>query len=129
MRSAALVGFRVPPARHADDNPLPAPRNPAVAVKPGRALSTTATTLQVARGRSAMGLDDSRTGLTPAAFEARVLGFLGLGIVALGLVFCLSPIPQDLSYHTFADDRTMLGVPNFLNVASNLPFIVVGVLG
>ena len=76
-----------------------------------------------------MGLDDSRNNLTPAAFEARVLGFLGLGIVAIGLTFCLPPIPQDLSYHTFADDRTMLGVPNFLNVASNLPFIAVGVLG
>ena len=70
-----------------------------------------------------------RTGLTPPAFEARVLGFIGLGIVALGLVFCIPPIPQDQGYHAFADDRTMLGVPNFLNVASNAPFIVVGVLG
>jgi hypothetical protein len=68
-------------------------------------------------------------GLTKAAFETRVLGFLGLGIVALGAVFCLPPLPQDPHYHTFADDRTMLGVPNFLNVASNLPFLVVGVLG
>jgi len=70
-----------------------------------------------------------RTGLTPPAFEARVLGFIGLGIVALGLVFCIPPIPQDQGYHAFADDRTMLGVPNFLNVASNLPFLVVGSLG
>jgi hypothetical protein len=76
-----------------------------------------------------MGPQDSPAGLTPAAFEARVLGFLGLGIVALGVVFCLPPLPQDLSYHAFADHRTMLGVPNFLNVASNLPFLVVGVLG
>ena len=72
---------------------------------------------------------DSRRGLTPAAFEARVLGFIALGIVALGFTFCLPPIPQDQGYHAFADDRTMLGVPNFLNVASNLPFVVVGVLG
>jgi hypothetical protein len=55
-----------------------------------------------------------------------VLGFIALGLVALGLVFCLPPIPQDPNYHAFADDRTMLGVPNFLNVASNLPFVVVG---
>jgi hypothetical protein len=68
-------------------------------------------------------------GLTPAAFEARVLGFIALAIVVLGLDFCLPPIPQDPHYHAFADDRTMLGVPNFLNVASNLPFLVVGVLG
>jgi hypothetical protein len=72
---------------------------------------------------------DPSKGLTQAAFEARVLGFLALGIVALGLIFFLPPIPQDPSYHAFADGRTMLGVPNFLNVASNLPFVVVGVLG
>jgi hypothetical protein len=76
-----------------------------------------------------MGPEDSHNGLKPAAFEARVLGFLGLGIVALGIDFCLPPIPQNLNYHAFADDRTMLGVPNFLNVVSNLPFILVGVLG
>src|SRR5262249_29426249 len=51
------------------------------------------------------------------------------GVVTLGAIFCLPLLPQDLSYHAFADDRTMLGVPNFLNVASNLPFLVVGVLG
>jgi hypothetical protein len=72
---------------------------------------------------------DSGKGLTWAAREARVLGFIALGIVALGFTFCLPPIPQPQGYHAFADDRTMLGVPNFLNVASNLPFLVVGVLG
>ena len=76
-----------------------------------------------------MGPEDPHHGLKPAAFEARVLGFLGLGIVVLGFLFCLPPIPQDPSYHAFADGRTMLGVPNFLNVVSNLPFLVVGALG
>jgi hypothetical protein len=71
-----------------------------------------------------MGPKDSPDGRTPDAFEDRVLG-----IVALGAVFCLPPIPQDPSYHAFADGRTMLGVPNFLNVVSNLPFLVVGALG
>jgi hypothetical protein len=68
-------------------------------------------------------------GQTPAALEARVLGLLGLAIVGLGSVFFLPPIAQDPSYHAFADGRTMLGMPNFLNVGSNLPFLVVGVLG
>jgi hypothetical protein len=76
-----------------------------------------------------MGPKDSYKGQPPGRFEARVLGFLGFAIVGLGSVFCLPPIPQDPSYHAFADGRTMLGVPNFLNVASNLPFLVVGVLG
>jgi hypothetical protein len=76
-----------------------------------------------------MGHKNPRSELTPREFEARVLGFIGLGIFALGVDFCLPPIPQDQDYHAFADDRTMLGVPNFLNVASNLPFLAVGVLG
>ena len=76
-----------------------------------------------------MGPKDSYNGRTPAVFEARVLGFLGLGIVGLGSVFLLPPIPQGQGYHAFADDRTMLGLPNFLNVASNLLFLVVGVFG
>jgi hypothetical protein len=68
-------------------------------------------------------------GQAPVALEARVLALHGLAIVGLGSVFFLPPIPQDPTYHVFADERTMLGVPNFLNVASNLPFLVVGVLG
>jgi hypothetical protein len=39
------------------------------------------------------------------------------------------PIPQDPAYHDFADRRTLLGVPNALDVLSNLPFTVVGILG
>jgi MFS family permease len=39
------------------------------------------------------------------------------------------PIHQSLAYHNFPDQRSWLGVPNFLNVASNLPFLFVGVVG
>lgn len=38
-------------------------------------------------------------------------------------------MPQPQSYHAFADARTLLGVPNFWNVISNLPFLLVGVAG
>ena len=38
-------------------------------------------------------------------------------------------IPQDLAYHQFVDARTLLGVPNFLNVFSNVFFLIVGVWG
>jgi len=42
----------------------------------------------------------------------------------------LSPaIPQVQSYHQFADQRTIFGIPNFWNVVSNLPFLAVGVAG
>lgn len=36
---------------------------------------------------------------------------------------------QDPGYHDFADGRTLLGIPNFWNVLSNLPFLLTGFLG
>jgi hypothetical protein len=46
-----------------------------------------------------------------------------VGVLAYG------PAAQNPAYHDFADQRIVLGVPNLLDVASNLPFLVVGVLG
>jgi hypothetical protein len=49
---------------------------------------------------------------------------------ALALAAVLVPaMPQPLSYHAFADCRSFWTVPNFLNVASNLPFMIAGALG
>ncbi|MGS2724724.1 hypothetical protein ACVBEJ_13360 [Porticoccus sp. GXU_MW_L64] len=47
---------------------------------------------------------------------------------ALGMAF-IDPIPQDLEYHQFADARPWLGLANFGDVASNLPFALVGFWG
>ena len=58
-------------------------------------------------------------------------GWLFMAITA-GLVLAavfLPAISQPLSYHAFADCRELWGVPNFLNVVSNLPFLVGGALG
>jgi len=41
----------------------------------------------------------------------------------------LPPIPQNPQYHQFADTATLLGIPNFWNVASNILFLIVGILG
>lgn len=41
----------------------------------------------------------------------------------------LNPFAQDPAYHAFADSRTLLGIPNFWNVVSNLPLLVVGAWG
>ena len=50
-----------------------------------------------------------------------LLALLGLmGASLAGLPF-LPPIPQDQAYHQFADHRTLLGIPNFWNVVSNVP--------
>jgi len=59
----------------------------------------------------------------------RVLALLVVMAASLvGLLF-LPPIAQDQSYHEFADQRTFFGIPNFWNVVSNIPFIVVGAAG
>lgn len=50
-------------------------------------------------------------------------------LAALVGIWLLDPIPQDPAYHAFADTRTFLGIPNFGNVVSNLPFLVVGAWG
>ena len=48
---------------------------------------------------------------------------------AAAAAFLLDPIPQDPAYHRFTDTRAYFGIPNFWNVASNLPFLVAGALG
>ena len=52
-----------------------------------------------------------------------------IAVTALLAVFVLPPIPQDPAYHLFADQRQILGIPNFWNVFSNAPFIFVGLAG
>ncbi len=48
--------------------------------------------------------------------------------VALALAL-LPPFPQPQEYHRFADARAWFGVPNFLDVSSNLAFLAVAVAG
>src|SRR5688572_6671366 len=57
-----------------------------------------------------------------------VLALLILAPLACLFLF-VGPIPQDQSFHALADRRTFLGVPNFADVASNLPFLLVGAAG
>ena len=49
-------------------------------------------------------------------------------LVAVG-VFMAGAIPESGVYHDFADKRYLWGIPHFLNVISNLPFIVAGIIG
>jgi hypothetical protein len=41
----------------------------------------------------------------------------------------LPRIPQPQAYHHFADQRSFLGIPNFADVVSNVPFAVFGLWG
>ncbi len=52
-----------------------------------------------------------------------------IAAIAILIVSSLNPIPQDIDYHRFADQRTYLGLPNALNVLSNILFVLVGGAG
>jgi predicted membrane channel-forming protein YqfA (hemolysin III family) len=55
---------------------------------------------------------------------------LGAAVLATIVVAAMwPPIRQSPAYHLFADTRSFLGIPNCLDVLSNLPFAIVGVLG
>jgi hypothetical protein len=58
-----------------------------------------------------------------------ILTLLSLMVVSLLGLLLVPPIPQDQSYHQFADQRILLGMPNFWNVVSNLSFIAIGAAG
>jgi hypothetical protein len=62
-------------------------------------------------------------------FRFRVGILLALSALATGVMLAIPPFEQPLWYHQFADDRCFLGVPNALNVLSNIPFLIVGVVG
>jgi len=55
--------------------------------------------------------------------------FIVATVLLFSSLFFISPIPQPLAFHDFADKRSWLGIPNFGNVASNLPFAIFGILG
>lgn len=52
-----------------------------------------------------------------------------ISIIAVVACFFIKPIHQDQEYHNFADSETLFSIPNFWNVISNLPFVIIGVIG
>ena len=58
------------------------------------------------------------------------LWLLGVSsVVVLLLAAIFPPIPQPILYHQFADRETLLSIPNFLNVVSNLAILLSGLVG
>jgi hypothetical protein len=58
------------------------------------------------------------------------LGLLVLLTLVVAAICCMLPrTPLPLAYHLFADRRGLFGIPNFGDVAYNLPFAVVGIWG
>ena len=59
----------------------------------------------------------------------KTLLLTSISVVAIIIVFFIDPIPQNIAYHSFADQHKILGIPNYWNVISNLPFFIVGLYG
>ena len=50
-------------------------------------------------------------------------------LVFIAVAITYGPIPQPQDYHDFADDREFIGIPNALDVMSNLVIIYPGIIG
>lgn len=50
-------------------------------------------------------------------------------LASLAAALLLPALPQPVEYHDFADHRAWFGIANFVDVASNLAFLVTGVAG
>jgi len=63
-----------------------------------------------------------------SAFRFRIAVLIALTVGVIVLALLLPRIPEPTAYHAFADQRTMLGIPNFWNVVSNATFFPVGLV-
>lgn len=61
--------------------------------------------------------------------NSKIKILLTLSMLCSTAIFFLPKIPQNPSYHNFADQRLFFGIPNFWDVVSNLPFILIGLFG
>lgn len=52
-----------------------------------------------------------------------------VALVSILAMFFVPAIQQDPAYHLFVDHRHFWGIDNFWNVASNLPFVTLGICG
>lgn len=76
---------------------------------------------------------DKRAGQSETRLRAenghRAFAFAGALLLLFIALLANAPIRQLAGYHDFADDRTILGIAHFWNLASNAPFLVIGLLG
>jgi hypothetical protein len=61
--------------------------------------------------------------------KAHLISIVVVSILVIITAAIMPPIPQSTEYHLFADQRSFFGIPNFLNVISNLSFLISGCAG
>ncbi len=65
----------------------------------------------------------------PYPNPAVIISIAALGIIAILGWWLTDAIPQDPAYHLFADQRMLIGLAHAMDVLSNLPFCLAGLLG
>ncbi|MES2133171.1 MAG: ceramidase domain-containing protein [Bacteroidota bacterium] len=65
----------------------------------------------------------------PVKLSTKYALLFSITVIGMVLVFVNGPIPQSDNYHAFADTRKLYEVPNFWNVISNIPFVLIGSVG
>lgn len=64
-----------------------------------------------------------------SSLRARLLLLGVTAVLMAGVVIFFAPIHQSRDFYQYVDERTWLGLTNFANVATNLPFLLVGLVG
>jgi len=67
--------------------------------------------------------------LSKQSFRVKVSILFSIILLAVLGIVLVPPIAQEQGYHHFADQRMVLGIPNFWNVLSNVPFLIIGAMG
>jgi hypothetical protein len=65
----------------------------------------------------------------PAERRRRLALIIAVSLLSVTVLCFLPPIPLGPGYHDFTDKRIFLRIPNYLDVLSNIPFMVVGLWG
>jgi len=61
--------------------------------------------------------------------DSRILMLLLSTVITAIVVILVPPVSQDPGYHNFADQSNISGIPHFWNTVTNIPFVVLGVIG
>jgi len=61
--------------------------------------------------------------------QIKAIVLLGVFLLTAVILYLIDPIAQDLAYHNFSDCRTYFGVAHFMDVISNIPFLIIGFMG
>lgn len=64
-----------------------------------------------------------------AIYNHRIKILLLITVFSIIIVLFFGRIPQDPTYHHFADSREIIGIDNFWNIFSNFPFLLIGLYG